>query len=118
MVQPDQMLDVSHTGICLQSQLLENMRHHSSPNFLVAMEGPATAFMISLTLWFSDVMKESGPSKPVGFVRCLIPGHFDEIVNDLQGVIKIVFVFLPVFLLNTLQSDQLGENYLEYSGVE
>src|SRR5436305_14201987 len=87
-----------------QLQLLKYSRNHPATYYFMSMECPAMAFLKTFGSRFCYIVQDSSPAKPK-IVRSV-----SHIIQNLQGMIKIIFMSLPFNKFRTSQVGHLREN--------
>ena len=103
---------VLHLVVEWQAQFLENTGHHARAQCLMPVEGPAMLRVEAFSGRLGDIVEDSRPPQPE-FV-----GLDTEVVQDLKGMVNIVFMGFAVADFHTLQSCHFGEEFLKQTGVK
>src|SRR6185437_14924030 len=96
-----------HLLVERQLQTGKDLRDHTATDDLMAMEGPAMVLLEFFRGRLTDVVQNSGPAQPE-IVRITA-----DIIQHLQGMIKIILVSHAVDVFGSRQIDHLGKDDLQ-----
>ena len=100
----DHFLDKFHFFIEGQFHRPEDTGDHLGTDEIMSVECPAGFLVIPLGDRFGNIMQHGRPSQPE------IIGYAGHIIHNLQGVVKIIFVPLPVLFMYSFQFMEFREN--------
>lgn len=90
-----------------QLELLEYVGHHAAADNFVAVEGPSVAFFKIFGGWFADIVEDSRPAQPE------ITGFEADVVEYLQGMVKIIFMAFAIHVFRAGKSHHLREKFIQ-----
>ena len=90
---------------------MENPLYHLLTQIVVVVKSPPHLYVPTLGGRFSDVVQQSSPTKPqvVALAR--------HIVEDLEGMVKIILVLAAVAFLNDVKACNLGKYQCQQSAA-
>ena len=116
----DKQLDILHLGTHGKFEAPEYLRHHTSTDGIVVVEGPANAGFPAFGLGFSHIMQQGRPPEPQRIIDHRLHGFngfllCSDVFEDFEGMIEIVFMSTVVTLFNDVKSCEFGQNNLKQS---
>src|SRR5579872_6362289 len=101
----------THFFVERQLELCKYFGNHTAADDFVAVEGPAVIFFEFLCGRLADIVEDGGPAQPeIGSVPA-------DVVEHLEGMVKVVFVAVAIDVFGAGEVDHLREDDLQQAGA-